>query len=258
MQANRLVLSIFPGVDLLGRCFEEVMPDICLVRGPDPIFGGDIREWHVPAGVFWGVCGGPPCQAFSRLRHMVEHNGYKVAENLIPEFERVVAEAQPEWFLMENVEAAPLPVVPGYQVRSLLFNNRWVGGVQHRERMFSFGTHDGRELRPEISALEAAEWAPAVLASGGRPTPVAMGPNGKVKKSALRNFGYKTGEYLAEATKLQGLPEGFLDGAPFTTAGKIKVIGNGVPREMGLAIARAVKRAVEVEVYEAVKERERA
>ncbi|MFH1486642.1 MAG: DNA cytosine methyltransferase [Chloroflexota bacterium] len=240
---NNLVLSIFPGIDLLGRAFEEI--GYCVVRGPDVLWGGDIRAFHPPAGIWGGAIGGPPCQAFSSLRHMVEHNGYKVAENLIPEFERVVGEAQPEWFLMENVRAAPLPQVDGYQVTSLLFNNRWTGAVQHRERRFSFGTRDGRELKPEISALEATEWAPAVLASGGRPVQIKPGGNGEVKRSAMRNFGHKTSTYLVEGIRLQGLPDDFLADAPFTVAGKIKVIGNGVPMETGRAMARAVRQLME-------------
>ena len=100
-----MVLSLFPGIGLLDMAFEE--QGFCVVRGPDLLWGGDIKRFHPPAGRFDGVIGGPPCQAFSALRHLVEHNGYEVAENLIPEYERVVSEAQPRWFLMENVPDAP-------------------------------------------------------------------------------------------------------------------------------------------------------
>jgi DNA (cytosine-5)-methyltransferase 1 len=44
--------------------------------------------------------------------------------------------------------------------------------------------------------------------------------------------------------RLQGLPEDFADELPFTTHGKRKVIGNGVPLTLGRPIARAVKRAM--------------
>src|SRR2546430_12673163 len=37
----------------------------CVVRGPDLLWGGDIRRFHPPAGKFDGVIGGPPCQLFS-------------------------------------------------------------------------------------------------------------------------------------------------------------------------------------------------
>src|SRR2546430_5458831 len=96
-----LVLSLFPGIGLLDQAFEQ--EGFCIVRGPDLLWGGNIKRFHPPAGRFDGIIGGPPCQAFSRLRYVVEHNGGKIAENLIPEFERCIAEAQPAWFLMENV-----------------------------------------------------------------------------------------------------------------------------------------------------------
>ena len=147
---NKLVLSLFPGIGLLDMAFEEA--GYCVVRGPDLLWGGDVKGFHPPAGKFDGVIGGPPCQAFSRLRHIVEANGYQVAENLIPEFERVVAEAQPTWFLMENVPAAPQPYVPGYPVVSRITRDFWVGGITNRERRFSFGAR-GCAWRFEIPTL---------------------------------------------------------------------------------------------------------
>lgn len=245
-----LVLSLFPGIGLLDMAFEA--EGFCVVRGPDLLWGGDVKRFHPPAGRCDGVIGGPPCQAFSRLRCLVEHNGYKVAENLIPEFERCVAEARPTWFLMENVPDAPPPAVGGYRVHSLPLNNRWVGGEQNRLRVFSFGTRAGLPLLPEVVALEAPRFAPAVLASGGaRVVPVALGGSGKPKRtaravathkgaSALVN---KTAAYFRQAARDQGLPDDF-DLPPFTVAGKIKAIGNGVPLPLGRAIARAVKEAI--------------
>jgi DNA (cytosine-5)-methyltransferase 1 len=50
---------------------------------------------------------------------------------------------------------------------------------------------------------------------------------------------------LPEACRLQGLPEDFLDHAPFTAQGKLQAVANGVPLAMGRAIARAVKQAAE-------------
>lgn len=43
-----LVLSLFPGADLLGRAFEEV--GFCVVRGPDKLWGGDVRAFHAELG----------------------------------------------------------------------------------------------------------------------------------------------------------------------------------------------------------------
>lgn len=245
-----LVLSLFPGIGLLDMAFEQ--EGFCVVRGPDVLWGGDVRRFHPPAGKFDGIIGGPPCQAFSRLRFIVEQNGYQVSPNLIPEYERVVAEAQPTWFLMENVPDAPEPQVADYAVRSICYNNRWAPEApeQNRVRRFSFGSRGGLELRPEVTLLENPTWEHAVTANGGsRPVPVALIQDGKGgharKKSALKNLGYCSAEGLRRACRLQGLPEDFLEKAPFTVAGKFRAIGNGVPLPMGRAIARAVRRALE-------------
>lgn len=228
---TKLVLSLFPGIGLLDRAFEEV--GFCVVRGPDVLWGGDVRELHPPAGRFDGVIGGPPCQSFSSLAHLIRAQGYEPRHgNLIPEFERVVSEARPAWFLMENVPAAPLPDVAGYIVQSIILDNRWVpdgngiGAEQRRRRRFSFGTPDGRQLYPELSALESCISSGAVTSSTG----------GACER--MRRY------TVSEACRLQGLPEGFLSDAPFTKAGKLRVIANGVPLPMGRAIARAIAEAV--------------
>lgn len=224
--------------------FEE--EGFCVVRGPDLLWGGDVRRFHPAACRFDGVIGGPPCQAFSRLRFMVQQNGYETAPNLIPEFERIVAEAGPTWFLMENVEAAPLPTVPGYHVHAELVRDVWVGGETSRLRRFSFGTRDDRpakRLQVETLALHCPNPEHAALASGGeRPVPVALGGSGKLKrsaKSALKNYGYKTADAFENHKRLQGLPADF-DLPGFTVSAKVKALGNGVPLSMGRAVAKAV------------------
>lgn len=230
-----LVLSIFPGIGLLDMAFE--LEGFTVVRGPDVLWGEDIRRFHVPAGVFAGVIGGPPCQAFSALAALVRANGHEPRfGNLIPEFERIIGEAQPPWFIMENVRNAPVPSIDGYQLCDQLLNNRWLGEEQNRLRRISFGTRDGRPLHIELAALESPigrmPWQPkvpgAVNSSDGGP--------------AIRMSRYR----LPEACRLQGLPEDFLKDAPFTAEGKLKAVANGVPIPMGRAIAQAVKRAMEL------------
>ncbi len=122
---TQLVLSLFPGIGLLDMAFEE--EGFCVVRGPDLLWGGDIRRFQPPTWKFEGIIGGPPCQAHSRLVGMVRQRwgDDAVAEDLIPEFRRCVQEARPEWYLMENVPAAPTPDVPGYYQMCILLNNRW-------------------------------------------------------------------------------------------------------------------------------------
>lgn len=242
-----LILSLFPGIGLLDRAFEE--EGYCVVRGPDVLWGGDIHRFHPPAGRFDGVIGGPPCQAFSRLVHMVRHTfgEEKVAPNLIPEFERCVAEAQPTWFLMENVPAAPDPQIAGYEVATFMLNNRWLKDAtsQNRLRKFCFGHRQGAldlTRHMEFAALEPLQWDSAVLAAGTRNVQVRMTSTGKMKKS-IKNGA--TRRDVEESLRLQGLPADFFGKkTPFTVAGQQMMIGNGVPLPMGRALARAIQQAL--------------
>lgn len=242
MSDTPLVLSLFPGIGLLDRAFEE--EGFCVVRGPDLLWGGDIRRFRVPRDRFNGIIGGPPCQAFSRLRHMVITNGHKVAANLIPEFERVVSEANPAWFLMENVEDAPLPNVPGYHVTAELVRDVWVGGVTNRLRRFSFGFCSYRTGAFSVETLALHDQQPelAAMAGNGRPVPVQMLKGGKRKANAHMNT--EPRDALRDHIRKQGLPADFLCDAPFTASAKVKAIGNGVPLPMGRAVAKAVKKAM--------------
>lgn len=253
---NQLVLSLFPGAGLLDMAFEE--EGFCVVEARDLILGGDHRRFTCPPHRFDGVIGGPPCQRFSRLVNVVRavHGEGSVAPNLIPEFERIVGEAQPDWFLMENVWAAPVPVVPGYTVHNYLLNNRecdrgdGVGPEQNRVRRFSFGTRDGRELDIIANAKPNPVWEPACCSTaGGRRVPVKLragcvpkGKQGKGPSAGLRN------RTLAEDCVLQGLPPDFLKNVGVLKArGKRIIVANGVPLPMGRAVAKAVKRAMELD-----------
>lgn len=247
-----LVLSLFPGIGLLDRAFEE--EGFCVVRGPDLLWGGDVKRFKIPlrpnlAQCFDGIIGGPPCQPFSQLVHMIRANGYEPRhDNLIPEFERIVAEAGPTWFLMEEVRAAPQPDVMGYKLHSQMVNARHVGMTQNRERRISFGTVDGRALRLETECFEAMEWDFAVTGDARR-RPVAMLAGGKRKANATggrtSSLDRGGGSFpFEEMCEKQGLPRDFLADSPLTVSGKRQAVGNGVPIPLGRAIARAVIAAI--------------
>lgn len=244
---KQLVLSLFPGADLLGLAFD--LEGFAVVQGPDVIFGRDIRNFHVPAGRFDGVIGGPPCQLFSRLRHINKNAGAKHG-NMIPEFERVILEAEPRWFVMENVPEAPAPGIPGYQTVRQTIRDVWVGGETSRTRTFTFGERLGDlAFAIDTLALHAIESAPAVTASdGGRWQPVKLVRDGNGGHKAKRPGGAlladRSSRSLPLALRHQGLPETFFDESPLTASGKRHVLGNGVPLPMGRAVARAVKRAL--------------
>lgn len=201
---ENFVLSIFPGAGLLDKAFEE---KFCIVRGPDLLWGGDIRRFNPPANVFQGVIGGPPCQEFSGL-FRGEPTGYGL--EMLREFVRVVDQAQPEWFLMENVARVPDIFVEGYFIQRIDINQGWYGDST-RLRHIQFGSKSGRQLHIERRSVTGSE--PAALASDNRS--------------------------FREVCKLQGLPKDF-DLPPFKVAEKIRAVGNGVPLEMGRALAQAI------------------
>ena len=237
-----LILSLFPGIDLLGRAFEEEWPEACVVRGPDLLWGGDIRRFHPPAGKFDGVIGGPPCKGESQLAHL---NG-KPGVSMQDEFSRCVRETRARWYVMEAVKARGMclcvggptggsawgsPLVhdaacPGWATITTL-SPRWLGEKQSRVRHF----HSNLDLRPfiEQAALEPTEYKYAVLAGHG-------GAEGSVYRR-MATYAWP------EMCELQGLPPAF-DIPGFTRAAKREAVGNGVPLPMGRAIARAVRRAV--------------
>lgn len=236
-----LVLSLFPGIGLFDRAFEE--EGFCVVRGPDLLWGGDVQDFHPPAGRFDGVIGGPPCQCHSTWAVMNRKKGNTIAPDLIPEYSRCVMESAPAWFVMENVPAAPAPAVTGFHVETFKINNRELGEEQNRERRFYFGST--RLLAP-ISAFierqpENATFKHCVRTSG------YMKPKDSTRRGRLKGFhyGYQSEAAFRQCAVLQGLPEDFLSQSPFTLAGKFKCVGNGVPLALGRQIARAVRLSIE-------------
>lgn len=216
----QLILSLFPGIDLLGKGFEQA--GFCVVRAPDIIHGGDIRNFHAPAGKFSGIIGGPPCQDFSRARR-TPPTGY--GREMLNEYIRLVQEARPAWWLMENVPEVPDVVIEGYQrVRFALAAHEF-GLPQRRRRHFQFGHFLG--LVPLIPRSTPANTPlePCCMASEG-------------SRQDRRGW--------TEFVALQGLPGDFeLPG--MTLKGKYRAVGNGVPVPMAYAIARGIQTAIDPE-----------
>ena len=191
------------------------------MRGPDLLWGGDIRTFHPPAGKFDGVIGGPPCKGESNLAYL---NG-KHGESLWGEAMRVIEEARPAWWVLEAVKKHEAPFV-------VLLSPRWLGEKQSRRRYF----HSNLNLLPfvEVALFEHPEKRRAVLGAHG----------GREGTTYRRMTTYS----WAEMCELQGLPEGY--DLPFTRQAKREAVGNGVPLSMGRAIAKAVKAVVSPETKE--------
>lgn len=203
------LLSLFPGVGLLDRSFEST--GFCVVRGPDQIWCGDIRKFTPPAGAFWGVFGGSPCQDFSAARRSPPTGNGKA---MLAEFVRVVKSAEPEWWLLENVPAVPTVKIDGYSHQRIDVNQGWYCGVS-RLRHWQFGSKSGTMIDiPRGEMIPGAE-SPAMACDG-------------------RSF--------RELCRLQGLPEDF-DLPGFTVEGAKRAVGNGVPLIMGQVMANAIREA---------------
>lgn len=213
----QLVLSLFPGIDLLGRGFEA--EGYCVVRGPDLIYGGDVRTFRVPAGKFEGVIGGSPCPDFSRARRCAP-SGEGV--ELLNEFARVVQEATPIWWMLENVPGVPDVTIARYLHTRIDLDARDCGLNQSRLRHFQYGDFWGRV--PIVSRRSRAIGAASrccVASEGGQ-----MG---------RRSW--------ADFCELQGLPRDFeLPG--MTLAARYRAVGNGVPVPMARVMAAAIRAAV--------------
>lgn len=216
-RTNSLVLSLMPGIDMLGMAFRE--RGFCVVRGGDLIVGGDVRAEHYPDNVFGGICCGPPCQDFSAARRAVDAPTGDGLE-MLREFERVVSEAQPDWWLAENVPQVPDIEIEGYTVQRIDVEQAWFVPVR-RHRVFQFGRH-ARILErsqpldiPRGTVIEPSE--DCVLASDSRPWEVVR--------------------------RLQGLPDDFeLPG--FSDRGRRRAVGNGVALPLGRVVAAAVMAAL--------------
>lgn len=217
---SQLVLSIFPGIGLLDRGFEAA--GFSVVRGPDTLWGGDVRQFHVAgaASQFTGIIGGPPCQKFSLGNR---NRDVDAGMELVREYLRIVTEAQPDWWMMENVPGSPsldasqLPV--GYAVQLFTLDASHVGSQQRRLRKFHFGHRPGtRELVIGRGTSQPGTQR-TCLASEGR-------------RKGRRSW--------AEFCALQGLPAGF-DLPGFTVMEKFRAVGNGVPYPLALALAQAIR-----------------
>lgn len=203
---DALILSIFPGIDLLGRGFET--QKFCVVQAQDLITGGDIRRFHPPKGRFDGLIGGSPCQDFSLLNR----NPGDYSNEMLDEYCRVVKAAQPDWFLFENVVTAPDFQIEGYTQQRFTLDLAWFSEYSRR-RDFVFGSRNGVLLDPMVAI------------------------KGEVKGTAVVGSDERSFEACCE---IQGLPAGF-DLPSFTLTGKKQAVANGVPLQMGSYIAKLIK-----------------
>jgi DNA (cytosine-5)-methyltransferase 1 len=224
-RAPQLVLSLFPGIDLLGRGFEE--EGFFVVRGPDLIWGQSIETFHAPPGRFDGIIAGSPCQNWS----MINRNRDRAAgDSSIAEFSRLVTEANVDWWLLENVPTVPTVTIRGYRTQRLDLRASECGLKQNRLRHFQFGSKEGRVrvLIPERVSLEKEARGRITLER------CCLATEGRRPLRERRSF--------PDFCELQGLPRDF-DLPGWSLQFKYKAVGNAVPFPMARVIARAVVNA---------------
>jgi DNA (cytosine-5)-methyltransferase 1 len=226
---GRLVLSLFPGIGLLDRAFEE--QGFCVVRGPDILWGGDVKNFHPPANIFDGIIGGPPCQKFSTASEIA---GTK-KEDLIPEYVRIIREAAPRWLVMENVrQVIGHPDIPAdWSVTTL--RDFDCGGFTNRVR--AFWTWPFMMLVPSRAHGDASHSVMATTFKRGRSS-----------SQYVKDKGFLPGDLpIDEYARLQGADDigQRLKEHRSSKAFAVHVLGNGVPLAMGRAVASAVKSAIE-------------
>lgn len=208
---KKLVIDLFSGIGLLARAFRA--EGFNVMRGPDTLFGEDVRECHLSPGIYWGVIFGSPCQDFSRARRAPQ-TGQGI--ELLQQGCRLIHEAQPEWFLVENVPAVPAVQIAGYAVQRFLLSGLEVGSLQYRLRCIQFGSRTGLALVTDRAQASRGASQPAVTCNDRRSWP--------------------------ELCELQGLPRDFdLPGWPLGF--KRRALANGVPLPMGRALAHWVRDA---------------
>lgn len=215
-----LVLSLFHGLDLFGRGFEQ--EKFFVVRAAEKILGFDAADFHPPKGKFDGIIGGSPCQSFSLANRNRTHKN-EVSCNcygckMLKEFCRIVTEAKPSWFVLENVSQVPDIAVDGYKIQRFNLNASECGMKQNRLRAFQFGSLSGLPLvvrrLPKIRETERC-----CIAT-------------EAQKDNRRTF--------ADFCELQGLPRDF-DLSHFSTRRKYELVGNAVPVPMARLVAKSIR-----------------
>ncbi len=212
---NKLLLSLFPGVDIFGKGFEK--HGFTVVQAQDKILSGDIRTFRGIENRFDGIIGGSPCQDFSLLRR-TPPTGEGL--ELLGHFERIVLECQPKFFLYENVTTVPDLKIEGYIIFRFSLKPTDLGYDQSRNRHFQFGSKEGL-----ILTLNKKPYV-------GEKQKIATASEGTSTKR--RTF--------ADFCKLQGVPE--LNLPYLTQTARYMVVGNAVHYAVASELARAIKQAL--------------
>jgi len=147
------------------------------------------------------VIGGPPCQPFSKSGFWVEgRKGIHDERNLLGEFVRVVKEARPQGFIMENVfglfyktskiafdQLHEELTDEGYTIEFRVVNAADYGVPQIRERLFVLGSRVNARLRFPEGGYRGPDFV-----SNGRGSNGSNGRGKSTDAEALKLFDVKS------------------------------------------------------------------
>ena len=219
---SQLVLSIFHGADILGLGFDQT--GFCVVRAGEIDLGFDVRDFIPVRDRFNGIIAGSPCQSFSLANRLKRNpNGYGL--EMIHEFGRIVKQANPDWFLLENVPSVPDIRIDKYFVQRIDIRASECGLPQSRLRHFQFGSRaEHRRVITIKRERRIKRVSRCCVASEGK------------RRNNRRDF--------EEFCRLQGLPKNFY--LPmFSLIKNYELIGNAVPLPMAKKIAEAIRENLE-------------
>jgi len=139
------------GIDIVGA-FEIWKPAVAIYKSnfDHPVFETDLS--HISDYTIFSnlqpdmIIGGPPCQDFSSAGKRDENNG---RGNLTVSYAEIVANVQPKWFVMENVErilktqklkqTKKILKEAGYGLSEIVLDASYCGTPQIRKRYFLIG-----------------------------------------------------------------------------------------------------------------------
>ena len=146
------------GFDIVGA-FEywKLAADCYAQNFNHPVFMTDLSEANVASNEIKTlnpdiIIGGPPCQDFSHAGKRIEDERAGLTES----FAEIVAQINPQWFVMENVDRAQKSLAytiartifknAGYGLTEVVLDASFCGVPQKRKRLFcigSLGQEDG-------------------------------------------------------------------------------------------------------------------
>lgn len=158
-----LAIDIDP---VLSSTFSKNFPDTPFLLADLALLSKAELSTRIPFEVD-GVVGGPPCQAFSTMGRRLLDDPRR---SLIGHFFRIVAEANPAFFMMENVPGLTLPAnMPLLEAGLACLSSDWVvlpptlldasnyGAPTKRRRIFVFGFNKKKMNVPSLDQVIKTE-----------------------------------------------------------------------------------------------------